>query len=144
MKNNYIQFVISCVFICLTTQVYGLVAEYPFRERAQHSDLIVEGIVEKQMDNHSFDKKDLSSFRKKSIFKVSAVYKGNTAEGNSIAVFSHMNFACDTSGKLAEGRRYLLMLKKHGSGFADVNHGRGIWEIVTDESDRQGEGESES
>jgi len=137
MKNSYIQFIISCVFICLTTQVYGSVAGYPFRERAQHSDLIVEGIVERQMDNRSFDKKDLSSFRKKSIFKVSAVYKGNAAEGNSITVFSHMNFVCDTSSKLAEGRRYLLMLKKHKSGFADVNHGRGIWEIVTDESGEQ-------
>jgi hypothetical protein len=42
-----------------------------------------------------------------------------------------MNFICDTSRKLTVGRRYLLMLKPHGSGFADVNYGLGMWEIVT-------------
>ena len=137
MKNYGTIILMSGLLILLAGQAYGSVAVYPFRERVRKADLIVEGIVEKQMDNRSFDRKDLSSFRKKSIFKVSAVYKGNAAEGNSITVFSHMNFVCDTSSKLAEGRRYLLMLKKHKSGFADVNHGRGIWEIVTNESGRR-------
>ncbi|GEM_PF-3392774 len=119
------------------SRVYGLVAVYSFRERAQKSDLIVESVVEKQTDNHDYDSKDLRSLRKKSVLKVTKVYKGNVAEGDRVTVFSHMNFVCDTSRKLVEGRSYLLMLKKQGAGFTDVNHGRGMWEIVTLEPEGQ-------
>lgn len=137
MRKGYISIIIGVLLILLVTQAYGLVATYPFRERAQKSDLIVEGVVEKQIDIRGYDLQDLRSFRKKSLFKVSKVYKGNIAEGNSITVFSHMNFLCDTSRILAEGRRYLLMLKAHESGFADVSYGRGMWEIVTLEPQKQ-------
>jgi hypothetical protein len=73
----------------------------------------------------------------KSQVKVTRIYKTPSARLDTITVFSHMNFICDTSRKLTVGRRYLLMLKPHGSGFADVNYGLGIWEIVTLEPDGQ-------
>lgn len=137
MKKPWIPIAISILLMLSASRVYGLVAVYSFRERAQKSALIVEGVIEKQTDNHDYDQKDLHSFRKKSVLKVTKVYKGNVAEGDRITVFSHMNFVCDTSRKLAEGWRYFLMLKRHGTGLADVNYGRGMWEIVTLEPEGQ-------
>lgn len=137
MKTNYIRIIISSLIILSATKVYSSVIVYPFRERAQRSDLIVEGVVEKQTEIHDYDRTDLNSFRMKSVLKVAKVYKGNITAGDTITIFSHMNFVCDTSSKLAHGRRYLLMLKTHGLGFADVNYGRGMWEIVTLASDKE-------
>lgn len=137
MKTNYIRIIISSLIILSATKVYSSVAVYPFRERAQRSDLIVEGVVEKQTEIHGYDRTDLNSFRMRSVLKVAKVYEGNITAGDTITIFSHMNFVCDTSSKLAHERRYLLMLKTHGLGFADVNYGRGMWEIVTLASDKE-------
>ena len=131
MRNAYLSTLIGGLLMLSATGVYGSVIVYPFRERVQKSDLIVEGVVEEQTDIVDYDRNDLRSFRKKSVLEVANVYKGNVAGGDRITVFSHMNFICDTSRKLTEGRRYVLMLKRHGAGFADVNYGRGMWEIVT-------------
>lgn len=137
MNNNRILIIISGLILILATRIYGEVAGYPFRAKVRKSALIVEGVVEKQTGIPDFDRKDLSAFRMMSIVKVTRVYKADSAQPETITVFSHMNFICDTSRKLAVGRRYLLMLKPHGSGFADVNYGRGMWEIVTLEPDGQ-------
>jgi hypothetical protein len=138
MRNvRILSIIIGCLLVLPAQQAHGLVAVYPFRQRAQKSDLIVEGVVEKQTDNHVFDRKDIHSFRKKSVLKVAKVYKGTIAKGNKLTIFFHMNFLCDTSKKLSEGGRFLLMLKRHDAGFADVNHGRGMWEIITLDADEQ-------
>lgn len=137
MKNGCISLVIHVLVILSAAPGYGRVIVYSFRERAQKSDLIVEGMVEEQTDNRDYDQDDLYSFGKKSVLKVTKVYKGNVAEGDRITVFSHMNFICDTSRKLAEGSPYVVMLKKHGVGFTDVNYGYGMWEIVTLEPEGQ-------
>lgn len=137
MNNSRVLIIISGLITLSATQVYGKVATYPFRDRVQKSALIVEGVVEKQTEISDYDRKDLYTFRMKSLLRVTRVYKGDVAKADTITVFSHMNFICDTSRKLAEGRRYLLMLKSYGSGFADVNYGRGMWEIVTLEPDGQ-------
>ncbi|MHC4656326.1 MAG: hypothetical protein ACYS91_15105, partial [Planctomycetota bacterium] len=130
MNNNRILIIISSLLLLSATHIYGKVATYPFRDRVQKSALIVEAIVEKQTEIPDCDLKDHTAFRMKSVVKVTRVYKADSAQPDTITVFSHMNFVCDTSRKLAVGRRYLLMLKPHGSGFADVNYGRGMWEIV--------------
>jgi hypothetical protein len=137
MKNAYISTLISGLLVLSATRVYGSVIVYTFQERAQKSDLIVQGVLQKQANNPDYHLRDLRSFRKKSVLEVVRVYKGNVAEEDIITVFSHMNFICDTSRRLAEGQRYVLMLKRYGSGFADVNHGRGMWEIVTLEPEGQ-------
>jgi hypothetical protein len=137
MKNSHAFIIISCLLLLSATNVYASIAGYPFREKVQKSALIVEVVVEKQTEIPDIDLKDLRAFRMKSTLKVTKVYKPDSAKADTITVFSHMNFICDTSRKLAPGRRYLLMLKPHGSGYADINHGRGTWEIVTLESDGQ-------
>ena len=137
MRNGRIPIIINVLVMLSATHAYGLAETYPFRQRAQKSDLIVEGVVQKQMDMSDYDGKDLHSFRKKSVFKITKVYKGNITEGDNITIFSHMNFLCDTSKKLVEKHRYLLMLKRRKDGFEDVNYGRGMWEIVTLETDKQ-------
>jgi hypothetical protein len=133
MNKNRILIIISVLVLISAARVYGEVAGYPFREKVQKSALIVEGVVEKQTEIPDCNLKDHTAFRMKSVVKVTRVYKYKAASTSldTITVFSHMNFICDTSRKLAVGRRYLLMLKPHGSGFADVNYGLGIWEIVT-------------
>lgn len=135
MKNSHILIIISSLLLLSATHIYGKVGAYPFWDKVQKSVLIVEGIVEKQTEIPDIDLKDHTAFRMKSVVKVTRVYKAASAEPDTITVFSHMNFICDTSRKLTVGRRYLLMLKTHGSGFADVNYGLGIWEIVTLEPD---------
>lgn len=135
MNNNRIFIIISGLILISAAHVYGKVGTYPFRDRVQKSALIVEAIVEKQTEIPDIDLKDHTAFRMKSVVKVTRVYKADSAQPDTITVFSHMNFICDTSRKLAVGRRYLLMLKPYGSGFADVNYGRGMWEIVTLETD---------
>ncbi|MHC4643054.1 MAG: hypothetical protein ACYS32_15535 [Planctomycetota bacterium] len=137
MNNNRILIIISGLILISAARVYGEVAGYPFRDKVQKSALIVEGLIEKQTGIPDFDRKDLSAFRMKSVVKITRIYKADSAQPDIITVFSHMNFICDTSRKLAVGRRYLLMLKPHGSGFADINNGLGIWEIVTLEPDGQ-------
>jgi tetratricopeptide (TPR) repeat protein len=132
-----ISIIIFCLLVSSVRQVYALVAIYPFRERTQRSDLIVEGVFEKQTENPGFDWQDINSFRKKSLLKVTKVYKGDIAEGNKLTIFSHMNFPCDTSRKLTEGGLFLLMLRRHDTGFTDVNHGHGMWEIITLDKDEQ-------
>ncbi|MHC4489185.1 MAG: hypothetical protein ACYSW7_08435 [Planctomycetota bacterium] len=135
MNNNRILIIISSLLLFSETHIYGKVGTYPFRDRVQKSALIVEAIVEKQTEIPDIDLKDHTAFRMKSVVKVTRVYRAASAQPDTITVFSHMNFICDTSRKLAVGRRYLLMLKPHGSGYADVNFGRGTWEIVTIEPD---------
>jgi hypothetical protein len=137
MKNSRILTIISSSLLLSATHIYGKVATYPFRDRVQKSALIVEAVVKKQTEIPDYDLKDLRAFRMKSTLKVTKVYKAESTEADTITVFSHMNFICDTSKKLAPGRRYLLMLKPHGSGYADVNYGRGTWEIVALEPNGQ-------
>lgn len=135
MKNSRILIIISSVLLLSATNIYASIAGYPFREKVQKSALIIEAVVEKQAEIPDYDLKDHRAFRMKSTLKVTKVYKAASAITDIITVFSHMNFICDTSKKLTVGRRYLLMLKPHGSGYADINHGLGTWEIVTLEPD---------
>jgi hypothetical protein len=137
MNNNRILIMISGLILISATHGYGAVVAYPFRDKVQKSVLIVEGVVEKQTEIPDYDRTDYSAFQMMSIFKVTCVYKADSAEPDTLTVFSHMNFLCDTSRKLAVGRRYLLMLQPYGSGFADVNYGRGMWEIVNLKPDGQ-------
>ncbi len=137
MNGNRILIVISSLILISSARVYGSVAGYSFRDKVRKSVLIVEGVVEKQTKIPDYDPKDLNTFRMKSILKVTRIYKADSAQPDTVTVFSHMNFICDVSRNLSVGRRYLLMLKPHGSGFADVNYGRGMWEIITLELDDQ-------
>jgi hypothetical protein len=118
----------------LTSNLYGKAMVYAFQDCVKKSDIIVEGFVSEQTDNSSHNSRKVDSYRKTSKVKVSKVYKGNVSIGDTITVFTHMNFICDTSRMLTQGKTYLLMLKKYESDFADANSGRGMWEVKTDKA----------
>ena len=134
MKNNHIRFIVACILLSSVTRAYSTVVDRTFRQLVEQADAIVEGVVKEQADNACYDRESRPSFRKKSAFAVSRVHKGDIDAEHTIAVFSHMYHPCDMSCNLTEGSRYLLMLKEYDSGFADVHYGRGVFEIVADES----------
>ena len=135
-KQSILTITLGCLLALSIEQANGSVLGYPFRTRVQKSDLIVEGIVEEQLDIEGYNRHDIQCFTKKSLIKVTEVYKGSISKGDEITVFSHRNFACDTSRRLKKGGRFLLMLKRHEGAFSDVNHGNGMWEIFTLETNK--------
>ncbi len=122
------------VFLVLVADLFGFIDSPSFRAQVQRADLIVEGIVEKQIKRGDWNVSMLGSYIRKNSVKIIAVYKGNIREGSNITVFSDTRSMSDGSRKLSRGKRFLLMLNKYDSGFVDENYGHGIWEIVTEES----------
>jgi len=100
-----------------------------FCGQVQASDLIVEGVVERQVEiNQERLLGGPFVYTRQSTFRVSKVYKGDLQEGSALTVLSHQTFVCNTS-RLDLGRPYILFLKRTTDGLVDIASGQGTYEI---------------
>lgn len=116
--------------LVISERVSAKAMTYAFGDLVKKSELIVEGVVEKQAEINSDQALGTGChYRKRSTFRIAKVHKGAAQSGDTIAVLSHETFICNAS-RLENRQKYVLFLRRMGDAWFDFGSGQGTRAIV--------------